>query len=108
MVGPNYHRPAPIISQRFKELKPVNGWQTANPSAAAFPKGEWWTIYNDPVLNQLEEQVDISNQNLKQAEANYRYARALIDQTKAALYPTLNLGTNFDRQGNGRWCKKHR
>lgn len=100
-VGPNYHRPAPIISQRFKELKPVNGWQTANPSAAAFPKGEWWTIYNDPVLNQLEEQVDISNQNLKQAEANYRYARALIDQTKAALYPTLNLGTNFDRQGNG-------
>lgn len=101
MMGPNYHRPAPIISTRFKELKPITGWQTANPDAAALSKGEWWTLYNDPVLNSLEEQIDISNQNLKQAEANYRYARALIDQTRAAFFPTLNLGTNFNRQGNG-------
>lgn len=101
MAGPSYHRPAPIISERFKELKPAAGWQAANPDAATFPKGEWWTIYNDPVLNQFEEQIDISNQNLKQAEANYRYARALIDQTRAAFYPNLNLGTNFNRQGNG-------
>ncbi len=99
MVGPNYHRPSAIISDHFKELKPAQGWQIANPNAASLSKGEWWTIYNDPFLNQLEEQVDISNQNLKQYEANYRYARALIDQTRAGFFPVLNLGTGVTRTG---------
>ncbi|MDI2090663.1 efflux transporter outer membrane subunit [Commensalibacter oyaizuii] len=101
MIGPDYHRPSAIISSKFKELQPAAGWIKANPAMASFEKGEWWTIYNDPVLNQLEEQIDISNQNLKQAEASYRYARALIDQTRAGFFPTMNIGTSFNRQGNG-------
>lgn len=101
MVGPNYHVPSAIISSRFKELKPLPGWQKADSSLAALDKQEWWTIYNDPLLNQLEEQVDISNQNLKIAEANYRYARALINQTRAGLFPGLSMGTQFNREGKG-------
>nr|WP_271789323.1 efflux transporter outer membrane subunit [Commensalibacter communis] len=101
MAGPNYHRPSAIVSPQFKELKPVSGWVNANPDLASAAKGEWWTIYNDPLLNQLEEQIDISNQNLKQAEASYRYARALIDQTRAGFFPTVTMGPSFNRQGNG-------
>lgn len=47
MVGPDYKRPTAIISPRFKELKPAEGWQYANPALAAAPKGRWWEIYND-------------------------------------------------------------
>lgn len=101
MVGPNYHKPDSIISSKFKELKAPQGWSLANPIMAAQAKGEWWTIYNDPILDRLEEQVDISNQNIKQAEATYRNARALTDQIRAGFFPTLTGGTTFNRQGNG-------
>lgn len=101
MAGPNYHRPSAIVSPQFKELQPASGWVAADPSLASASKGEWWTVYNDPLLNQLEEQIDISNQNLKQYEASYRYARALIDQTRAGFFPTLTMSPSFNRQGNG-------
>lgn len=101
MAGPDYHRPSAIISPHFKELKPAAGWIKADPNLASMEKGEWWRMYNDPLLNQLEEQIDISNQNLKQAEASYRYARALIDQTRAGFFPSLSIGPSFNRQGNG-------
>ncbi|EUK18196.1 NodT family RND efflux system, outer membrane lipoprotein [Commensalibacter papalotli (ex Servin-Garciduenas et al. 2014)] len=101
MAGPNYHRPSAITSPHFKELQPVTGWVKADPNLASAEKGEWWKLYNDPLLNQLEEQIDISNQNLKQAEASYRNARAMIDQVRAGFFPTLSIGPSFNRQGNG-------
>lgn len=101
MVGPDYEKPKAIVSAQFKEAKPMPGWKVADPVMAEISKGEWWRIYNDPLLNQLEEQVDISNQNLKQSEAAYRQARALIDEARASLYPTLTLSPAFNRQGNG-------
>lgn len=79
MVGPDYKRPTAIISPRFKELKPAAGWQYANPALAAVPKGKWWEIYNDPILNGLEDKVEINNQNVIQYEARYRNARAAIN-----------------------------
>ncbi|AQS84461.1 MAG: efflux transporter outer membrane subunit [Acetobacter aceti] len=102
MVGPDYKRPTAIISPRFKELKPAPGWQYANPALAAAPKGKWWEIYNDPILNGLEDKVEINNQNVIQYEARYRNARAAINAIRAQLYPTLSGSLNFNRNSTGR------
>jgi NodT family efflux transporter outer membrane factor (OMF) lipoprotein len=86
-VGPNYHRPAPIISAAFKE-PPPDGWKQAEPNEAV-PRGKWWEIYKDPQLNQLEEQVSISNQNVIATIAQYREARDQVRIARAALFPAV-------------------
>lgn len=101
MVGPDYKRPPAIISARFKELTPAPGWAVADPRLAAYPKGEWWRVYDDPVLNGLEAQVALSNQNVKEYEAQYRKARAMVTAARASLYPTLGGTLNFARNSQG-------
>jgi NodT family efflux transporter outer membrane factor (OMF) lipoprotein len=91
MVGPNYtHPPVAPVPEAFKE-KPPDGWKEAQPSDTAL-KGKWWEIYNDPELNALEEQVNISNQNVLAAEAQYRAARATVQIARSALYPLVTAG----------------
>jgi NodT family efflux transporter outer membrane factor (OMF) lipoprotein len=99
MVGPNYKRPAAPTTPAFKEQPPpdfkeANGWKPAQPNDSML-KGKWWEIYNDPALNALEEQVSLSNQNLAQAEATYREARAAVLISRAALFPTVTVGPSI-------------
>lgn len=102
MVGPDYHRPHPVISAHFKEApRPPSGWQVAQPQLAEQSKGEWWKIYSDPQLDWLESQVALSNQNLKQYEAQFRRAEATIDSIRAQLYPTLSGSFSFNRNSQG-------
>lgn len=102
MVGPSYHKPKAVISAKFKEAPmPPQGWAAAKPDLAAAPKGKWWEIYHDPELNRLEEQVALNNQNLKEYEAQYRRAEALVDATRASLYPTLSGSLSFARNSRG-------
>ncbi len=92
VVGPNYtHPPAAPVPEAFKE-KPPDGWKEAQPNDTAL-KGKWWEIYNDPELNALEEQVNISNQNVLAAEAQYRAARATVQIARSALYPLVTAGS---------------
>jgi NodT family efflux transporter outer membrane factor (OMF) lipoprotein len=86
-VGPNYSRPSVTTPVAFKE---VEGWKAAEPSDAA-PRADWWVLFNDPILNDLEAKVEVNNQNLIAAEASYRQARALLDQQRATLFPSVNL-----------------
>jgi NodT family efflux transporter outer membrane factor (OMF) lipoprotein len=86
MVGPNYHRPSVTTTPAFKEAQ---GWSPAQPSDAA-DKKDWWTVFGDPVLDGLEARVTVSNQTLKADEAAYREAHYLVDQDRAALFPTIN------------------
>jgi NodT family efflux transporter outer membrane factor (OMF) lipoprotein len=93
LVGPNYKKPPAPTPPAFKEEPPpeykeINGWKTAQPNDGML-KGKWWEIYGDPALNALEEQVSISNQNVAQAEAQYREARAGVRLSRAALFPTV-------------------
>jgi NodT family efflux transporter outer membrane factor (OMF) lipoprotein len=97
MVGPDYKKPDAPASAAFKEL---NGWHVAHPADAA-DRGAWWSIYNDPVLDGLERQIDISNQTLKQAEASYRNARAIVDEARANLFPILTLSPTVTRSSRG-------
>jgi len=101
MVGPDYHRPAAIMSQHFKEIPAPPGWVNADPHYAELPKGDWWRVYNDPLLDDLESRVSISNQTIKADEAAYRQARALIDEARASLFPTVSLAPSVTRTGTG-------
>ena len=101
MVGPDYDRPPAIVSQRFKELQPAPGWQRATPQVAGLAKGDWWRIYDDPLLSSLEAQVSVSNQNVKVSEANYRQARAIVDEARASLFPTITGTPAVTRQSSG-------
>ncbi|MHB1300771.1 MAG: efflux transporter outer membrane subunit [Burkholderiales bacterium] len=89
-VGPDYVRPEVDTPAAYKE------WTTANPGDSV-PRGKWWETFRDPVLNRLEEQVNISNQNIRAAEAQYRQALANADVARAALYPTLNANVQGAR-----------
>ncbi|HUO12979.1 MAG TPA: efflux transporter outer membrane subunit [Caulobacteraceae bacterium] len=84
-VGPNYHRPTAPTPTVYKRIE---GWTPAQPSDAA-DRADWWTVFNDPTLNELEAKVVISNQNLAAAEAAYRQARALVAEQRASLFPTI-------------------
>lgn len=98
MVGPDYHRPQVPVAAQYKELP---GWAQAAPAAEA-PKGEWWTVFNDPLLNELEPQVSVSNQTVRQAYANYQEALAEVKVARASLLPTIGVTGTGSKQRTAR------
>jgi NodT family efflux transporter outer membrane factor (OMF) lipoprotein len=72
----------------LKEMAGNGQWKMATPSDGLL-KGNWWEIFGDPELNRLEELVNLNNQNVKQAEAQFRQARALVLANHADYYPTI-------------------
>jgi NodT family efflux transporter outer membrane factor (OMF) lipoprotein len=96
-VGPDYERPPVPVPAAFKELK---GWRPGDPRDA-IDRGAWWSIYNDPELDRLERMVDVSNQTVKQNEAQYRNAVALVGEARASLFPTAGLTAGATRSGTG-------
>ncbi|HLH41514.1 MAG TPA: efflux transporter outer membrane subunit [Bryobacteraceae bacterium] len=98
-VGPDYKRPPAPVTPKFKETPPA-GWKESKPSDG-LRKGKWWEIYNDRQLNALEEQVAVSNQNVKQAEALFQEARATVRAARSALFPTLAADLSAAAAGSG-------
>jgi NodT family efflux transporter outer membrane factor (OMF) lipoprotein len=95
MVGPDYHRPAVAVPAHYQELA---GWTQAEPEAAAGPKGDWWTAFHDPLLDELEPQVSVSNQTVRQDYANYQQALAEVRVARSALFPTIGITGSATRQ----------
>lgn len=95
-VGPAYQVPASAESPVFKEAQ---GFVVAAP-ADTLEKGPWWQLFGDATLNQLADSVEVSNQNIAVAVANYTRARALVAQQRASLFPTVNLTGSADRSGS--------
>jgi NodT family efflux transporter outer membrane factor (OMF) lipoprotein len=98
-VGPDYKRPAMPVPAEFKELQ---GWTQARPRDHEI-SGNWWQIFDDPYLNALERQVDIANQSIAQAEAQFRQAQALVQGAKSAYFPVVSgsLSANRFRAASG-------
>ncbi|AXE94060.1 efflux transporter outer membrane subunit [Paraburkholderia terricola] len=97
-VGPDYKRPAAEIPASYKEAAP--GWKVAQP-ADQQDRGDWWTIYQDPQLNALEEKLNTANQTIAQYAAAYRQARALVGEARAAYFPTIGASAGATRSGTG-------
>jgi multidrug efflux system outer membrane protein len=95
-VGPDYKRPpaAPIPAAYTGA---TNGWKVAQPQAQ-FPKGNWWELFGDAELNDLERQASAANQQLKVAVARLDEARAQMDVTRAGLFPKVSLSGSYTRQ----------
>ena len=97
-VGPKYHpSPAPA-TPAYKEDTPQT-WKQAQPNAA-LPRGRWWEIYNEPQLNALEEQVNISNQNVLAYVEQYREARDQVRIARSNLFPTVSIAPSVNNAQN--------
>lgn len=95
-VGPDYVRPDVEVPQAWKEAP----YKTAAP-ADTLPRGNWWGVFGDPLLDQLEADVVAANPSLRVAEANYRQAQAAIRAARAGLYPSV-AGTVLATRSGGR------
>jgi NodT family efflux transporter outer membrane factor (OMF) lipoprotein len=101
-VGPKYVKPTVPMAPGFKEQPPESfkesdGWKTAQPRDQAL-RGNWWEIFGDPQLNALEEEVTLSNQDLKVAEARFRQARAMIRFNRSAEFPTISTSPSITNE----------
>ncbi len=97
--APKYAKPPAQAPNAYKEAAPQEykegtGWKVAQPGDDKI-RGKWWEMYNDPQLNALEEQVQISNQTIAASEANFRVARSLVLSGRAALLPVVTASTQY-------------
>ncbi|MCU1275522.1 MAG: efflux system, outer rane lipoprotein NodT family [Bryobacterales bacterium] len=99
MVGPKYKQPSTPVPPAFKEQPPESfkesdGWKRSQPADQVL-HGKRWELFGDSKLTELEEQVTISNQDLKAAEARFREARAMIRFNRASQFPTITVGPSI-------------
>jgi NodT family efflux transporter outer membrane factor (OMF) lipoprotein len=100
-VGPDYRRPAAAVPAAYKEARPAPGWKLGQPNDAV-ARGDWWAIYADPVLDGLEQRIDISNQNLQAAAAALRQSEAIVAEARAGFFPTGTVALSGQRaRGSG-------
>jgi NodT family efflux transporter outer membrane factor (OMF) lipoprotein len=93
MVGPDYVKPKAETPESYKENA---DWKVAEPQDH-LPRGKWWEIFGDPQLNSYIEQIDISNQNVVVAEAQFRQARSLVQAARSAYFPIVSVGASVQR-----------
>ena len=92
-VGPDYKKPSNAFPNTFKEIK---GWKQANPRDIEL-SDKWWEIFKDPRLNALEQQINIGNQSIAQAEAQFRQSQSMVQTATAAYFPTANASASASR-----------
>lgn len=99
--APSYKKPATPAPAAYKELTPdsakqLDGWKTAEPNDHAL-RGKWWEIFNDSQLNALEDQVNISNQTVAAALANFFASRAVVKQNRSQYFPSVTADPSVTR-----------
>ena len=99
--APKYKQPAIDAAPKFKELTPeqaekIAAWQPAAPAENA-PRGNWWEMFGDTNLNSFEAKIEINNQNIAAAVARVEAARAIVQQTRASLFPLVALNPSVTR-----------
>lgn len=113
-VGPDYRQPTLDVGTSYKEANSTGragslsaqeanaapGWVLAQPSDAAL-RGDWWQLFNDPVLSGLMEKLQSANLSIVQAEAQYRQAQALLQSARSGFFPTVGTSASATRSGTG-------
>src|SRR6202035_4987084 len=92
-LAPPLKVPDVPTADAYKEMGP---WTQAQP-ADRLPRDSWWTLYDNAELNELQKRLIAGNPTLAAALANYAQARALSDQARAGLFPSLGLGAGVER-----------
>jgi NodT family efflux transporter outer membrane factor (OMF) lipoprotein len=99
VVGPKYTQPSVQAPSAYKDLpqesaQAENDWKIARPNDAVI-RGKWWETFKDPQLNELEEKVNSSNQNIAAAVDNFLAARALVRQARSQYFPTVTTNPSI-------------
>jgi len=97
--APKYSKPTTPTPPSYKEITPesfkeTDNWKFAQPKDDVI-RGKWWEMFNDPQLNALQEQVNISNQSIALADANFRAARAIVRQSRSQYFPTVSTSPSI-------------
>ncbi len=95
-LGPDYQRPASVVPQDYKAAE-FGNWKTGQPLDNV-PKGSWWQIFDDTILNGLESQSLQANQEIRAAMARVEEARATARVARSELLPSLNFDPSYTRQ----------
>jgi NodT family efflux transporter outer membrane factor (OMF) lipoprotein len=101
-IGPPYHAPAPpsVAAPNYKEstvnFQDTEGWKVASPQDAMI-RGNWWEVFHEPELNDLESQLNISNQNIQVSFQSFMEARAVIAEARAQYWPTITANPSWNR-----------
>lgn len=96
-VGPDFQRPEAPVTPTFKEAPAEWGrWKPADPQDAV-NRGDWWTVFGDSQLDALMAQVQVSNQNIRAAEAQYRQAQAILQASRSGYFPSVGAQGSVDR-----------
>lgn len=93
-VGPEYVRPTMSIPTAYKAVGGT--WRAAEPRDL-LPRGNWWELFGDAELNALAERVAAGNQSIRELEARYRQAQALLRQAQAGRAPFITGGGSANR-----------
>jgi NodT family efflux transporter outer membrane factor (OMF) lipoprotein len=89
----------PAFKESPEQFKGADSFAVAQPSDATL-RGKWWEIYNEPELNALEDQLNIDNQNIRQAFENFMQARAMVREARSLYFPTVSVGGSYTRTKN--------
>jgi NodT family efflux transporter outer membrane factor (OMF) lipoprotein len=96
-VGPNYTQAPPLPAPPAYSDDGHNGnWSAATPADATV-REDWWTIYRDADLNDLEQRCAAANQNIAAALHAYEQAHDVVRENKASLYPSVSIGGSANR-----------
>ena len=96
-MGPDYVKPGVSVPAGYKEASADGtSWKVAQPGDRA-SRGKWWAVYNDPLLNALQDVLTSSNQDLRVAESRYVQARALVEGARGSYLPTVTAGASVSR-----------
>jgi multidrug efflux pump len=96
-IGPDYHPPANVVPPSYKTTNEFGLWKEGNPVDYA-PKGKWWELFKDPVLNQLERKAHDSNQTLREAFSRVEQARASARIRKGEFWPAIDFDPSYRRE----------
>jgi NodT family efflux transporter outer membrane factor (OMF) lipoprotein len=88
-----YVTPTVELAPAFRESA---DWKPAQPADDSL-RGNWWEMFADPALDALESQIEVSNQTLRAAEAQFAQARAIVRGTRANLFPTVDVVPSASR-----------
>jgi outer membrane protein, multidrug efflux system len=92
-LAPDYRQPSYLLPDSYQGAAP---FALARPSDA-LPRGPWWTLFGDPLLDRLEEQAVANNPSLAAIAEQYVQARDLAAEARAGLFPQVEADGTLSR-----------
>jgi len=93
-LGPKYKRPPVTVPDTYRGHAPDAGPRTA----ASFGDEKWWTVFQDPQLQELIREALAQNYDVRIAAARVLQAQALLGITRADQFPTITGGASSSNE----------